>query len=719
MKIWRILLVATAACGLSLSAAFASVAPEPEPEEPVISNIQEIPAGQLAMPIAAPVKTDAPMSAEAEKLSQPAEVPEPVSASASEAESTTAAAPTEISAAVAVAPTGEQTNTLLALNMAIVSLGRVTASGDRVVLDAECREIFANLKPGDLEKEPQIVSLYSRLLEAMSAHRLTEDELKTVARIYDARQRRALSSALESLKVRDLDIFFATLFSRGANGYFGYRDIMTEVHGAITWQLGEEALTELNALQNEFLAAGATLVRKYGLPENYKITPEELDYLEKAIAQTDDEKALEMYPVLLSAFSTYPPFWFYWAKAAASSDVEQMLSDIGEFERIYRPVMRRDPFLAEATKMRIVHEEWTSTERLAELLARFRENYDERDWLDNLFYGSVTWAAGDREAGIATVRNNILNGTETRITGAVLAAMERENFDAEEFRTAFSNATKDEFQGPPERVALTAWLGGHDADAMRLAQQAMDGSSPIPYFVAWQVLRKSNEKKSDRTLAAEFEVRHAELAERDTAAYTDVVGNVNVVAGQGNARAQLLLGLMCENGWGVVRDLTHAAKWYSLSAKQGNDAAQTVYASMCERGIGRKKDISEAVKWYSLAAKSGNERAQYEIGRMYRAGTGVKRDLASAARNFKASASAGYAPAQTALGELYRKGAGVPKDLVESYKWSWLAKMNGDKSAQANLNALDGHGKHAKLDSVKLALAKSQAQKLYDEAHGK
>ncbi len=604
-------------------------------------------------------------------------------------------------------------NMLLALNMVTVSLGKITASGDKVVLDAEYREIFANIKSGDFENDPEILALYTRLLETLSAYRLTEEESRTVTRIYNARQHRALNAAISSLKIRDLDIFFATLFSRGANGYFGYADIMTDVRSAVSWQLSEETIVELNGLQKEFLAAGSALQKKYGLPENLCLKQEEVDYFVQTISQTDDEKALEMYPVLQNAFANYPPFWFYWGRTATSSDVELTLACLDKFDSLYRSALRRDPFLAEAAKIRIVHEEWTSSERLTELLAIFKENLNELDWLDNLFYGTVTWAAGNREEGIAAVRNNIFQKIETRISGAVLDSLEKENFDAEKFVTAFRDATSDEKQGTPDRVALTAWIAGQDAAATIGAQQMMNENSPIPYLIAWQLLRAS-----DKILAATFEAKHAELAGQNASAYAAVFDDVKSAAGQGNVRAQWLLGLMYENGWGVARDVVSSAKWYRAAAEGGNSAAQTTYAAMCEHGTGTKKSVSEALKWYTLAAKSGDERAQFELGRMYRTGTGVKRDLATAARNFQDSAEGGYAPAQAMLGEMYRKGTGLQKDLFESYKWSWLAKLNGEESAQTNLNALEGRGKRSKLDPMTRELAKSQAQKMYNQAHG-
>ena len=38
---------------------------------------------------------------------------------------------------------------------------------------------------------------------------------------------------------------------------------------------------------------------------------------------------------------------------------------------------------------------------------------------------------------------------------------------------------------------------------------------------------------------------------------------------------QYCLGSMYENGWGVTRDLSEAAAWYSKAAKQGHELAQS------------------------------------------------------------------------------------------------------------------------------------------------
>ncbi len=742
---WLMRKAAAALCVLTLcGAAFADVPPDAEGTEPVLSDMQEIPSGPLAVPLSVPHGNGT--ETQAASVPQPAPVaqPEPpdrgaapqaflediarlVSAPVAGGEAAAEVQPLPEIAPPAAPDGYDPMNTLLALNMAVVSVRHMTASADRIILDQEYNRIINNLKLGSIENDPEIVSLYSRLLDTISTYQLTEDESKVFSRVYDEQQRRAMTSALANLRPRggDLESFFASLFSSGVSAYFGYRDKIGEVRRAMdvkTWELQKEALEALNGLQKELLSDSWALLRKYNLPDSGRITQEDLDLLEQALQQPDRKKALQMYSVLQDAFSAYPPFWFYWAQAAERcGEIQRALSCLDEFERIHRPVLRRDPYLAEAAKMRIVLDRSISHERLMALLAQMRDNISPRDWPDNLFYGAQSWAAGDRAEGMAAVRNNILFETETRISETVLDAMQKDNFNSDEFRSAFQIAAGGIPAGPPALAILADWFGGYDSDAMRRAQSAMSGNSPVPYFVAAQILRRSAEVKSDRTLAEAFEKKHASLVERNGAAYTAVLDYTSAAAGQGRARAQFLLGCIYENGWGVMRDPFQAAKWLRLAAGQGDDAAQTAYASLCERGAGVTRDASEAARWYALAAKQDNDRAQYELGRMYRLGTGVNRDLVEAARNFLSSARAGYAPAQADLGELYRKGAGVPKDYAESYKWSWLAKLNGDKSAQANLNVLDGRGvlRGAKVDAATRERAKKEAQKLYNETHGK
>tara|TARA_B110000977_G_scaffold170989_1_gene222165 strand:- start:23 stop:295 length:273 start_codon:yes stop_codon:yes gene_type:complete len=63
-----------------------------------------------------------------------------------------------------------------------------------------------------------------------------------------------------------------------------------------------------------------------------------------------------------------------------------------------------------------------------------------------------------------------------------------------------------------------------------------------------------------------------------------------VLAEQGNARAQYFLGLMYNEGKGVPKDQKEAFKWYRLAADQGDASAQYNLALMYGNGVGVPKD---------------------------------------------------------------------------------------------------------------------------------
>jgi len=76
-------------------------------------------------------------------------------------------------------------------------------------------------------------------------------------------------------------------------------------------------------------------------------------------------------------------------------------------------------------------------------------------------------------------------------------------------------------------------------------------------------------------------------------------------AEQGDASAQLGLGLMYETGCGPLQDLKAAMVWYQKAASQQNRDAKYSLGNMYENGEGVAADDVEAYMWYSLAANDG------------------------------------------------------------------------------------------------------------------
>jgi TPR repeat protein len=73
------------------------------------------------------------------------------------------------------------------------------------------------------------------------------------------------------------------------------------------------------------------------------------------------------------------------------------------------------------------------------------------------------------------------------------------------------------------------------------------------------------------------------------------------LAEQGDAMAQLNLGFMYDQGYGVPQDFQQAIKWYRRAAEQGNDRAQYNLGLMYDNGDGVPQDYVQAHMWYDLA----------------------------------------------------------------------------------------------------------------------
>src|ERR1035438_1191098 len=108
--------------------------------------------------------------------------------------------------------------------------------------------------------------------------------------------------------------------------------------------------------------------------------------------------------------------------------------------------------------------------------------------------------------------------------------------------------------------------------------------------------------------------------------YATAVKEFLPLAKQGNAVAQVNLGVIFHLGQGVAQDYKEALRWYRLAAHQGNAVAQAGLGVMYIQGHGVPQDYTEAARWFRLAAHQGDASAQAGLGAMYHEGLGVVQD---------------------------------------------------------------------------------------------
>jgi hypothetical protein len=81
------------------------------------------------------------------------------------------------------------------------------------------------------------------------------------------------------------------------------------------------------------------------------------------------------------------------------------------------------------------------------------------------------------------------------------------------------------------------------------------------------------------------------------------------LAEQGDANAQVQLGILYEQGLFGPQDSVQAVLWFEKAAAQGNANAQVRLGASYEAGKGVPQDNVQAYKWYTLGETNGDIKA--------------------------------------------------------------------------------------------------------------
>ena len=136
--------------------------------------------------------------------------------------------------------------------------------------------------------------------------------------------------------------------------------------------------------------------------------------------------------------------------------------------------------------------------------------------------------------------------------------------------------------------------------------------------------------------------------------YAQAVALYRLAAAQTLDKAQLRLGHMHFNGFGVAQDFTEALRLYQLAAAQGEPQALYDVAACYDNGKGARQNRAEAVLWYRRAQAAGHgkncfdgdvERALQRAAQLVpRKSTGGERALKRAAQLLPRKSTGGKAP---------------------------------------------------------------------------
>ena len=589
-------------------------------------------------------------------------------------------------------------HTMLAINMAVVSVHRILSTESRIVLDAEYQNIINNLSIGNIRSDPEITDLYRKLLDVAQNKKLRQEESILIKQNNDRQSGSKIKKALSEMAENSRKMlngetgigsfFFGLGRLAGActASYFKYQAVSEPVEGLEDglFRLNAEEMSDFNELQKQLLSSSWNLLNKYRLPDEFRLVQRTLDDFYRAVEEPDtSSRRLRMLKALEDDFRIYPPYWFYRARAALDEKNEYEAERcFARFMEVWRPVLRKDPYMLEAAKYKVntLLKDGLADDRqqILELSDTIRDNTMREDWANNLFSAALYYSLGDTEAAIECAEINIDFDYETDISSAMLSKM-REGFEftllPEEtlrllkLENYFRNMT------PENREA--AFLVADFFDERYGAVEALQRNSTPLAIHARRIIeyRKADPSSLDNISAlAELELSSSgELPE----IYSEIFEMVKDYADDGNVSARIFLADMYNYGWGVERNTAEAMNYYAKS--RGEIYSQFMYVNLMLLSQDKTlktgnsgNDYNTAMKYYNVkdyvkaaeiftsSAKNGNPSSQYMIGRMYEHGQGVERNIETA-RSWYTEASKNNEPrAKRALKRLSGKKSWWP-----------------------------------------------------------
>ncbi|KAI8879861.1 HCP-like protein, partial [Backusella circina FSU 941] len=156
-------------------------------------------------------------------------------------------------------------------------------------------------------------------------------------------------------------------------------------------------------------------------------------------------------------------------------------------------------------------------------------------------------------------------------------------------------------------------------------------------------------------------------------------------ATKNHGQAQLYIGWMYSEEFGVPKNHQIALEWLQKAAENGNASASYNIGHMYGEGLGVSKDYNIAMKWFLKAYKQGNHSAANNIGFMYRNGLGVPKNSHTAVEWYIKAANQGEKIALYNLGRIYENEDEI-RDIYKAIEWY---KKASDKNDQKSKEALE------------------------------
>lgn len=615
-------------------------------------------------------------------------------------------------------------NTLDALNHAIVSIYSVEREPSKVTIDEEYNKIINNIAWGNITADPELLNLFTEMMNAYTENRLDSKDRDLLRRQYEAQVNRAflevkplshiqsevaLNTAREVANTLSLTAPGSWVGSAARAGLgFGEYQVALQANERIRrqaqgqeqeymqqrmageWELDKAKIRRFNTLKTSLMNAAWPLLNRYNIPDEARITEDNLNQYYNFISEKDRAKALRIGKRLQNSFAQFPEFWFHFGVFyLENGNIKEARACFEKCESLSRPILRKNILAAANARYKIFtlnENEKEEAKRLVDIIEKQSAN---DDWNNILFSALQNYQLGNKKKAEDLLLRNIDDGYSVELNKEILKQVQNDKLDL--------NAVKEvaiREIGDPTELEKLAEAGNAEAQKI-LGEKLYYTYSTKKMKDGLELLNRASSQGNflAKCLLANIQFRKGEEYKNkwNNEGKNIIEELINISDSSGEANN--CLGLFYSQGISVPKDVSKAMKYYKIAADKDDYWGNHNLGMHYIKGVGTNKDINKGIECLQKSAKKGNQSSLYELGRIYILNKNFQ-DIKRGLELLNKAASSGFVPAQNFIASMYRDGEGVTKDLQKAAEWYQKSVNEDNALAQFFLASMyeKGHG---------------------------
>ncbi len=312
-----------------------------------------------------------------------------------------------------------QLQVLQSLNLIAVSLTHIMTYNDKVVLDQEYNTIINNLNLSNIP-DADIITLLQELMDLLTSSKIQDHDREYILTRFDKNIQNELKNRVRS-RIFDTDLvlnpYAGVLIAvlRTGSFYFNYRsqmDTYAKEKEEGKWAIEAKTMQGLNSFYKKLLKYSWELMRRYNLPDEWRLNEKQLRDYTDILKEPDIERRYRKLERIENSFQKFPPYWYYRGQAAQEiGKNEAALDCFNKFQKINQKILRKDPYAASVAMCKtMLKVEQSNSGMLKSDLDLILANSDDTDWGNILFAALQYGRIGDSDTAAKLILRNLDNG---------------------------------------------------------------------------------------------------------------------------------------------------------------------------------------------------------------------------------------------------------------------------------------------------------------------